>query len=75
VSPLEDGICIRCAEILAVDGGNGYCGHCYWAVKSEIEDGISELQRYLEGWARFSDWCAERGLRPPFGPGPAPQPL
>jgi hypothetical protein len=75
MSALENGMCIRCAETLAVDGGLGYCGHCFWAIKDEIDDGLAELGRYLEGWARFSDWCVEHGLVPPLGPGPSPQRL
>jgi hypothetical protein len=75
VSALEDVLCIRCGETVAVEGGFGYCGHCFWAIKDEIEDGLSELSRYLDGWARFADWCAERGLLPPFGSEPSPQPL
>jgi hypothetical protein len=40
----------------------GYCGHCHWAVRAEIEEGLYQLREYLRSWARFADWCAARGL-------------
>ncbi len=55
--PVED--CIRCGEAPGVDE-QGYCGHCHWAVKVEIQEGIYQLRDYLAGWARFADWCAGR---------------
>jgi hypothetical protein len=54
--------CIRCHEAPAVDE-LGYCGHCHWAVRAEIEEGFYELREYLRSWARFSDWCQARGPR------------
>ena len=48
--------CIRCDEALAVDE-LGYCGHCHWAVRAEVEEGLYSLRAYLESWARFDDWC------------------
>jgi len=53
--------CIRCREAPAVDE-LGYCGHCHWAVRAEIEEGFHQLREYLRPWARFSDWCEARGL-------------
>ena len=35
--------CIRCGDALAVDE-LGYCGHCHWAVRAEIEDGFHQLE-------------------------------
>jgi hypothetical protein len=52
--------CIRCCEAPAVDD-LGYCGHCHWAVRAEIEEGFYQLREYLRSWARFSDWCQARG--------------
>jgi hypothetical protein len=54
--------CICCNELPAADD-LGYCGHCYWAVRAEIEEGFSDLRAYLENWARFADWCARRPRR------------
>ncbi len=54
--------CIRCGEAPRVDE-YGYCGHCHWAVRAEIEVGFHELEEYLSAWALFADWCAERGQR------------
>src|SRR5581483_3557946 len=51
--------CIRCSEAPAVDD-LGYCGHCHWAVRAEIEEGFYQLREYLRAWARFSDWCHAR---------------
>jgi hypothetical protein len=55
--------CIRCNESPAVDE-LGYCGHCHWAVRAEVEEGFYQLREYLRSWARFSDWCESRGLAP-----------
>ncbi|HWX09198.1 MAG TPA: hypothetical protein VNY33_04400 [Gaiellaceae bacterium] len=35
----------------------GYCGHCHWAVRAEIEEGFCQIREYLRSWAQFSDWC------------------
>jgi hypothetical protein len=53
--PVED--CIRCGEAPRADE-EGYCGHCHWAVKVEIQEGFHQLCTYLAGWARFDDWRA-----------------
>jgi hypothetical protein len=58
-----DDECIRCNEAPAVDD-LGYCGHCHWAVRAEVEEGFCQLREYLRSWAQFSDWCASRGLAP-----------
>jgi hypothetical protein len=52
--------CIRCGEAPAVDE-LGYCGHCHWAVRAEIEEGFYQLREYLRAWSRFADWCDARG--------------
>jgi hypothetical protein len=54
--------CIRCGEFPQVDG-LGYCGHCHWAVRAEIEAGFHTLRQYLGSWALFGEWCAQRGER------------
>jgi hypothetical protein len=51
--------CIRCGEAPPVDE-LGYCGHCHWAVRAELEDGFDQIREYLRSWARFSDWCESR---------------
>jgi hypothetical protein len=38
--------CIRCNEVPAVDE-LGYCGHCHWAVRAEIEEGFCQIREYL----------------------------
>jgi hypothetical protein len=48
--------CIHC-DTSPADGELGYCGYCYWALRAEIEEGLSDLQAYLEKWARFAEWC------------------
>ena len=58
VSEIET--CIRCGEAPAVDQ-LGYCGHCHWATRAEIEEGFYQLRDYLVKWARFSAWCREHG--------------
>jgi len=54
--------CIRCHEAPAVDE-DGYCGHCHWAVRAEVEEGLRALREYLRAWANFDEWCAARGPR------------
>jgi hypothetical protein len=56
------GECIRCGEAPRVDE-LGYCGHCHWAVRAEVEAGFRVLGEYLRAWALFMDWCAQRGQR------------
>jgi hypothetical protein len=53
--------CIRCSTAPAVDEF-GYCGHCHWAVRAEVEEGFHQMREYLRSWARFEDWCESRGL-------------
>ena len=53
--------CIRCGEAPAVDE-LGYCGHCHWAIRAEVEEGMADLRTYLSAWRRYADWCDERGL-------------
>lgn len=61
--PFEDDMqpetCIRCDNAPAVDE-NGYCGHCHWSVKAEVDEGFYHLCEYLRLWARFDEWCAGR---------------
>ena len=52
--------CIRCNDGPRVDA-NGYCGHCHWIVRAEIESGYADLREYLRRWARFLDWCVRHG--------------
>jgi hypothetical protein len=47
--------CIRCGEAPEIDG-DGFCGHCHWAVRAEIEEGFYLLRGYLQAWQRFRDW-------------------
>ena len=54
--------CIRCDEAPAVDE-QGYCGHCHWAVRAEVEEGLYAIREYLRAWARFEEWCAENSSR------------
>ena len=53
----EDGTCLRCEAAPAVDN-LGYCGHCHWVVRAEIETGLYRFREYLTKWARFDEWCA-----------------
>lgn len=47
--------CIKCGEAPAVDE-LGYCGHCHWVVRAEVEEGIYHLEKYLDAWAKFRSW-------------------
>jgi hypothetical protein len=55
--------CIRCSGAPAVDE-LGYCGHCHWAVRAELEEGFCRLREYLSSWARFTAWCDAHGFAP-----------
>ena len=52
--------CIRCGDQPAVTD-LGYCSHCHWAVRAELERGFYELRTYLVGWLRFTDWLLSHG--------------
>jgi hypothetical protein len=47
--------CIRCGEAPSVDE-HGYCGHCHWVVRAEIDQGFYLLREYLRRWADFRAW-------------------
>jgi hypothetical protein len=53
----EERECIRCDSTPVVDTA-GYCVHCYWAVKAEVQEGLSQLGEYLRKRALFDNWCA-----------------
>ena len=53
------GMCIRCGEIQAA-GPLGLCVVCAIQTRIEISQGLRELTRYLEAWAQFDAWLAER---------------
>ena len=55
--------CIRCGQAPAVDD-QGYCGHCHWAVRAEVEEGFYALREYLRAWASYGEWCEHRGIAP-----------
>jgi hypothetical protein len=50
-------MCIRCDEAPIVDE-NGYCGHCHWVVRAEIEEGFSRLRERLRKEVSFQEWLA-----------------
>jgi hypothetical protein len=53
--------CIRCHEAKAVDQ-EGFCGHCHWAIRTEITIGVEQLNAYLDKYARYEDWCRQHGV-------------
>lgn len=61
--PFEDDeqpdACIYCGDEPAADE-HGYCRHCHWAVREEVEEGFYRIREYLSLWARFDEWCAGR---------------
>ena len=38
-------------------------GHCHWAVRAEVEEGLYEIREYLRAWARFDEWCVSHGAK------------
>lgn len=55
--------CIRCGNAPSVDD-LGYCGHCHWAARAELEEGLVAIGRYLACWGAFFAWLRARGLEP-----------
>ena len=51
-------MCIRCDEAPVVDD-DGYCGHCHWAVRVEVETGLYQFSERLLKEARFQEWLAQ----------------
>jgi hypothetical protein len=49
--------CIRCGEAPQADD-EAYCGHCYWQVRAEVQEGLYDLSTYLARWSAFRDWEA-----------------
>jgi hypothetical protein len=57
---VDAGMCIRCDEAPAVDE-NSYCGHCHWAVRAEVEEGLYLLRERLRKEVCFQEWLARHG--------------
>jgi hypothetical protein len=53
---------MRCGITRSV-AESGYCVTCVFALRAEIEDGLSRLADYLARWAAYADWCDGRDLR------------
>ena len=56
-------LCIRGEEVPAIDQ-LGYCAHCHWVVKAEVERGLERLRRDLRLWTSYGGWCLELRLEP-----------
>jgi hypothetical protein len=65
IYPVEGTVasCIRCDDAPQVDA-EGFCGHCHWAVRFEVENGLVAIGEYLRRWARYADWCVDHGRQP-----------
>jgi hypothetical protein len=57
--PGVEEMCIRCREC-SVAGGQPYCAHCGFAVRTEAREGLDRLEEYLTRWAEFDAWCERR---------------
>jgi hypothetical protein len=64
----EHGNCKRCKtdrdeDVPAVDH-EGLCGHCYWAIKAEVHEGIQNFYLYLEAspMVGYTEACRRRGI-------------
>jgi hypothetical protein len=57
-------MCIRCGEHEAPPG-RPYCIHCVFAVRAEVDDGLRQLEEYLDAWAAFDTWCVSHGRAAP----------
>jgi hypothetical protein len=58
--------CLLCEDALAV-ADSGYCKHCQWILRAEIEEGWRRLRRYLRSWASFRDWELAHAALDPDG--------
>lgn len=54
-------MCIRCRQQKAPEP-LGYCSTCALHTRLELQSGLTSLAHYLEAWATFEQWLAERGL-------------
>ena len=59
------GVCVRCQNAPAVDA-EGYCGHCHWAVRAEVEQGFFQIREHLRNdpHVGYVEFCREHGLEP-----------
>lgn len=53
----DHAMCVRCGEAPGVDA-DGYCGHCHWVVRAEIEEGFHQLRERLRKEVGFQEWLA-----------------
>jgi hypothetical protein len=51
-------MCLWCRESEAISA-RGYCVHCSFVVRAEVENGLRRLGEYLAAWMAFERWCAE----------------
>ena len=65
VTEIEPFVCPRCHKTShhPKDAQHGYCGHCHWAVRAEVEEGLYAFREYLRAWARFDEWCVSHGAK------------
>jgi hypothetical protein len=52
--------CIRCGRAPAA-GRKDFCIPCAQEVRHELARGMTQLERYLAGWAAFDVWLRDRG--------------
>jgi hypothetical protein len=61
VRPVSEApVCLRCAESPATTP-DGMCGHCHWAIKAEVENGIVQIAEYVSKQDEFARWLRENG--------------
>jgi len=54
----DKAMCIRCDEAWVVDD-DGYCAHCHWVVRAEVERGLYQFGERLRKEASFQQWLAQ----------------
>jgi hypothetical protein len=55
-------MCIRCREIHTSEP-LGLCALCAIQTRIEVSEGLRQLNRYLESWARFDAWLETSSSR------------
>jgi hypothetical protein len=60
ISTTKHELCARCGEAPPADD-DVLCGHCFWQIRAEVEEGMYELRAYLVHWLEFREW--EEGAR------------
>ena len=58
---MQPDLCVRCQDYPKMSGYD-LCGHCYWAVQAEVNEGLGQLQAFVDKYIGWSVFQAHNGL-------------